>query len=145
MAVNGMNVGVDYSLLYFDGATGSLVNLGDVQNVNITAMKHDIKSMPYNDVPRYGYVPDGYKIDFTITRTGADLEVFMVNAAQSFNQGKTQKPGYLQQTITNPDGSIVRFQYTKMCIFLTDHGKISRDAVVTLTLEGYASDKVQIA
>jgi hypothetical protein len=69
MPVNGMNVGVDYSLIYFDGASGALVNLGDVQNVNITALKHDIKTMPYNDVPRYGYVPDGFKIDFTINRT----------------------------------------------------------------------------
>jgi hypothetical protein len=69
----------------------------------------------------------------------------MVAAAQNFNQGKVVKPGYLQQTITNPDGSITRYQYTKMVIFLTDHGKIARDTVVTLTLEGYASDKVQIA
>jgi hypothetical protein len=145
MPVNGMNVGVDYSLNYFDGTSGALLNLGDVQNVNIVALKHDIKSMPYNDDPRYGYVADGFKIDFTITRTGSDLEDFMVAAAQNFNQGKVQKPGFLQQTIVNPDGSIRRYQYTKMVIFLTDHGKIARDAVVTLALEGYASSKVQIA
>jgi hypothetical protein len=30
-------------------------------------------------------------------------------------------------------------------VFLTSHGDISRDKVVTLTLEGMASDKVTIA
>lgn len=145
MPVNGMNVGVDYQLLYYDGSTGALVDLGDVQNVKIIALKHDIKSMPYNTDPRYGYVQDGFKIDFSITRTGSAIEDFMVAAAAKFNAGTVQKPGYLQQTVTNPDGSISRYQYTKMVIFLTDHGEISRDKPVTLALEGYASSKVAIA
>lgn len=145
MPVNGMNVGVDYTISFYDGTSGTLVNLGDVQNVKIVALKHDIKSMPYNDVPRYGYVPDGFKIDFSITRTGSDITDFMVKAAQNFNAGNVQKPGYLNETITNPDGSISRYQYTKFVVFLTDHGNIQRDAPVTLTLEGMASDKVQIA
>ena len=145
MPVNGMNTGVDYSLMFFDGTSGSIVDLGDVQDVRITAMKHDIKSMPYNDVPRYGYVPDGYKIEFTITRTGSVIEDFMVAAARSFNQGNVQKPGFLNQSVTNPDGSVRRYQYTQVVIFLTDHGSISRDKTVTLKLEGFASDKRQIA
>jgi hypothetical protein len=143
--VNGMITGVDYTISFYDGSSGALVNLGDVQNVKITALKHDIKSMPYNSVPRYGYVPDGYKIDFQITRTGSDIIDFMVAAAQSFNAGNVQKPGYLNETVTNPDGSISRYQYTGFVIFLTDHGNIQRDAPVTLTLEGMASDKVPIA
>ena len=68
-----------------------------------------------------------------------------IGSFANFNAGAVQQPGYLQQTITNPDGSITRFQYTKMVIFLTDHGDISRDKPVTLVLEGMASDKVQIA
>lgn len=145
MPINGMNVGVDYSLMYYDGSSGSLVNLGDVQDVRIAALKHDVKNMPYNDDPSYGYVPDGFKIEFTITRTGSDIENFMVAAAANFSAGQVQKPGYLNETIINPDGSVQRYQYQKMVIFLTDHGNISRDKTVTLKLEGYASRKVQIA
>lgn len=140
-----MNVGVDYSVSFYDGASGTLQDLGDVQNVQITAMKHDIKSMPYNNVPRFGYVPDGYKVEFTITRSGSALENFAVAAAQSFNNGQVQNPGFLNESITNPDGSISRYQYTNFVVFLTDHGAISRDKVVTLKLEGMASDKKQIA
>jgi len=116
-----------------------------VQNVQINAMKHDIKSMPYNGVPRYGYVPDGFKIEFTITRTGSVLEDLMATLSKNFNAGSVQKPGYFNESITNPDGSIRRFQYTNFVVFLTDHGAISRDKVVSLKLEGMASDKVQIA
>jgi hypothetical protein len=145
MPVNGMNTGVDYSLQFFDGTSGTIIDLGDVQNVKITALKHDIKNMPYNAPPNYGYVFDGYKIDFTITRSDSAIEDFMVAAEAAFNAGSIQSPGFLQETITNPDGSISRYQYQNMVIFLTDHGNIQRDAPVTLALEGMASTKITIA
>jgi len=140
-----MNTGVDYSISFYDGTSGTLLDFGDVQNVKISAQKHDIKSMPYNGPPRYGYVPDGYKIDFNITRTGSIIEDFMVAAEASFNAGNVQSPGFLNETIINPDGSVSRYQYTNFVIFLTDHGDISRDKTVTLSLTGMASTKVQIA
>lgn len=145
MPVNGMNTGTDYSIMFYDGTSGTLIDLGDVQDVNITALKHDIKSQPYNSVPRYGFVPDGFNIDFSITRTGAVLEDLMVQFNANFNAGAVQKPGFLNQTVTNPDGTTSRYQYTNFVVFLTDHGNISRDKTVTLKLTGRASDKVQLA
>jgi hypothetical protein len=145
MPVNGMNVGVDYTITYYDSTTGALINLGDIQDVKITALKHDIASKPYNQVPRFGYVPDGFKIDFQITRNGPTLEDLMVTFSQNFNQGNVQGSGYLNETINNADGTISRYQYTGFVVFLTSHGDISREKVVTLTLEGMASDKVKIA
>lgn len=145
MPVNGMNTGTDYSIMYYDGSSGALVDLGDVQDVNITAMKHDIKSQPYNNVPRYGFVPDGFNIEFTITRTGAVFEDLMVTFNANFNAGAVQKPGFLNQSTINPDGSISRYQYTNLVVFLTDHGNISREKTVTQKLTARASDKIKIA
>lgn len=145
MPINGMNVGVDYSITYFESASGTLVALGDVQNVKIIAQKHDIKSAPYNQVPRYGYVPDGFKIDFTITRTGSVLEDLMALFSSNFNLGNIITPGFLNESVNNPDGTVRRYQYTNFVVFLTDHGDISREKVVSLKLEGMASDKIIIA
>lgn len=145
MPVNGMNTGVDYSITYYDGNSQSLISLGDVQEVTINALKHDIASKPYNAPPRYGYVPDGYKIDFSITRTSSGLEDLAVLNEKNFNNGQVQSPGVLNQTITNPDGSISRYQYTNFVVFLPDHGNISRDKPTTLKLEGMASSKVPLA
>lgn len=145
MPVNAMNVGRDYSFGYYDSNTGSIVDLGDIQNVKITAQKHDIKSMPYNDVPRYGYIPDGYRVSFTITRTNAKVEDFAVAAEAFFNAGNVVKPGFLNETVKNPDGSVSRYQYTGFVFFLSDHGDISRETTVKLVGEGMASTKVGIA
>ena len=144
MSINGMNVGTDFSISYFDGNQGVLVDLGDVQNVKISAQKHDIATRPYNNVPRFGYVPDGFKISFTITRTTSVLEDLMVSFSANFNAGNILKPGYLNETINNTDGSTSRYQYTNFVFYVTDHGDISREKVVTITCEGMASDKVSI-
>jgi hypothetical protein len=140
-----MNVGVDYSLTYFESVSGGLINLGDVQDVKIAAQHHPIKSAPYNQVPRFGYIPDGYKIDFTITRQGSVLEDLMVAFSAAFNAGNVMGAGYLNESINNADGTISRYQYTNFVVFLTDHGDISREKTVTIKLEGMASDKVKIA
>jgi len=145
LPVNGMNVGVDYTITYYDATAGALISFGDVQSVKIVAQKHDISSKPYNQPPRFGYIPDGYKIDFSITRNGSVLEDLMVKFENNFQNGVVQSPGYLNETIINPDGTTSRYQYTNFVIFLTDHGDISREKTVTLTLEGMASRKVQIA
>jgi hypothetical protein len=140
-----MNVGVDYSISYFDANSGSLIDLGDVQNVVITKQKHDIASRPFNAVPRFGYIPDGYKISFTITRAVSTLEDLQITVDQNFNAGAVQAPGYLNETVNNADGSVSRYQYTNFVFVLTDHGDISREKVVTLKAEGMASDKVPLA
>jgi hypothetical protein len=145
MPVNGMSVGQDYSIGYYDANLGQIVDLGDVQNVKETAQKHDIKSQPYNGVPRFGYVPDGHKFSFTITRTGSELEDLQVAAAQRFNAGSVDRSGFLTKTITNPDGSVSRYMFTGFVFFLTEVGDVSREKTITQQAEGMASDKIRIA
>jgi len=145
MPVNGMNVGRDYQILYYDANQGLIQSLGDVQNVRITAQKHDIASRPYNQPPRFGYIPDGYRVDFTITRTGAQLEDLMVLNETNFNNGQIMSPGYLNETITNPDGSISRYQYQNFVVFMTDVSDIARERIVSQRMEGMASKKVPLS
>lgn len=145
MPTNAGNVGKDYSFGYYDGTTGSVVDLGDVQNVKIIAQKHDLKNMPYNGAPKFDYVPDGHKITFSITRTVSTLEDLAVARETAFNNGLRSQPGYLSETVNNTDGSTSRYQYTSFVFFLTDHGEVSRDKLVTIAAEGWASTKVQIA
>jgi hypothetical protein len=144
MPINGMNVGVDYTLAYFSPTTGALVNLGDVQNVTITYMKHDIASRPYNAPPKFGFVPDGYRLTFTITRAISTLEDLMVTFEQNFNTGQLISAGFINETIKNADGTVSTYQYTSVVIFVTDLGDISREKTITLKVEAMASTKVDL-
>ena len=108
-------------------------------------MKHDISSRPYNNVPRFGFIPDGFRFSFTITRAVSTLEDFMVAYDAAFNAGQVIPAGYLNETIQNADGTVSKYQYTNMVVFLTDHGDVSREKVVTLKFEGMASEKITLA
>ncbi len=145
MAVNRMSVGKDYSISFYDADSNSIIDLGDVQDVTITARKHNISSMPYNDVPRFGFVPDGYDIKFTIVRTSAVLEEFQLAANNRFNNGQNTAAGFLNETIRNPDGSVSRYQYTGFVFWLGDVGSVSREKTVMQRGEGLASDKKAIS
>lgn len=145
MAENGMSVGRDYTLAFYDADTNSIIDLGDVQNVKITAAKHTIKSQPYNNIPRFGYIPDGYAITFTITRTGPELENFQLAANTRFNQGNSSRAGYLNETVTEADGTVSRYQYLGFVFWVGDIGEITREAPVKMSAEGMAGDKVQIS
>jgi hypothetical protein len=145
MPINGMTVGPDYTFGYYDANSGALINLGDVQNVQISRQKHDIASHPYNNVPRFGNIAAGYRITGTVVRGVSALEDFQITLDQMFNNGKAVQPGYLNETINNADGWISRYQYTNFTFALTEHGDVSREKTVTLKFEGMASDKVSLA
>jgi hypothetical protein len=94
VAVNGMNVGRDYSYVFIDPNTGGPIDFGDIQGIKITPTKHDIKSSPYNDVPRFGYIPDGYSIAFTMVRTNSNLENWQLLMNNLFNSAAPFAPGF---------------------------------------------------
>lgn len=144
MPVNNMSVGRDYSLVWYDANSGQTIDFGDVQNFTITANKHDIKSMPYNADPRFGYIGDGYKITFSITRVNSVLEDYQLNQEDRFRQGLHVLPGYLNETIRDV-GGVRRYQYVGFVFWLGDIGDVSREKNVNMKAEAWASYKKRIA
>ena len=140
-----MSVGKQYNFSYFDGNTGELVTLGDVQNIKIVANKHVIKSQPYNAPPRFGYIPDGYAITFTIVRTGPELENYQLSQNANFNAGENVIAGTLTEMINEADGTTRTYQYVGFVFWINDIGDITREAPVKMMAEGMASDKIQVS
>jgi hypothetical protein len=133
------NLGVDYSFGYFDANSNSLVDLGSVQDVKETAMKHDLKNTPYNSPPVFDYAPDGYKFTFRIARYNSGLEDLLILREQYFNSGAIIKPGYLNKTVNNYDGTISRYQFQNFVFFMSERGDVSREKIVMQSAEGMAS------
>ena len=145
MSVNGMSVGKDYAVSFYDSNTNALVDFGDVQNFKIQPQKHDLKNMPYNGDPKFGYIADGYKFSFSIVRTSASLEAWQLAMNAVFNSGGNVKSGFLNVAVTNPDGSVSRYQFANFVFFVTDLGEVSREKMVAITAEGAASSMQQIS
>jgi hypothetical protein len=147
MPANGLNVGVDFQFGLYDSNTQVTLPLGDVQSIRETAQKHDISSRPYNAVPKFAYIPDGYSGTMTIVRTGSQMEKLQILLANNFNNGVAILSGYLNKIVTDPTPSnpVSKFQYTGVVFFMSDIGDVSREKTVTQTLVWMASDKQQLA
>ena len=144
MSVSGQTVGQSYTIGLYDGTTGSLVDLGQVQNFRSTAQKHNIKSMPYNAPPIYGYIPDGFQGRFSIVRTSPALENLFLQLVSLFNDGGDLVAGYINETVRETGGALSRYQYTQSVFFLTESVDVSRDKNVTITVEWMASEKINL-
>ena len=144
MPSNAGTIGVDYSVSFFDGVTGQLQDLGDVQNFQMTSMKHDLKNMPYNGDPVYDYMSDGHRFSFTITRTDSRWDLFMATREANIRNGVKNTAGVVNKSIINSDGTTNRFQYQNAVMWVTDLGDVSREKLVQVKLEGYASRMVPI-
>jgi hypothetical protein len=145
MPVNTQSVGIDYTLTFYDTVSGAAIDLNDVQSVKITAAKHEIVSRPYNSVPKFGFIPDGYRFAFAIVRTDENLEAYQLAQENLFYSGAPSKAGYMNETIQEADGSVSRYQYTGFVMWVDEIGDFTRESNVKMQCVGYASKKVQIA
>lgn len=144
MPSNAGTIGVDYSVQFYDGVTGQLQDLGDVQNFKLTTLKHDLKNMPYNGDPVYDYMSDGHRASFTITRTDARWQIFQATREANIRNGIKNTAGVLNVSI-NDGTTTTRWQYQKFVFWVSDLGDVSREKLVQVSAEGYASSMVQIA
>ncbi len=142
--VSGMSVGQSYTIGLYDGSLQSLVNLGSVQSFRATMQKHNLKNMPYNAPPIYGYIPDGAQGRFSMVRTDPTLENLFLSLVALFNNGGDLIPGYINETIVEKGGAFSRYQYTNTVFFLTESVDVSRDKNVPQTVEWMASEKINL-
>lgn len=143
MAVNQINVGIDYTFGFFEANTGQIINFGDIQSFQETAVKHDVSSHPYNGLPRFGFVPAGHKGSFKIKRTGPQLEDLQIQLKNIFYAGANVKAGYINKWINNPDGTQSRYQYTVAVFWMNEVSSGSREKEIDQTVEWLASDCVK--
>ncbi len=73
------------------------------------------------------------------------MEKLQILLSNQFNNGTPIRAGYLNKIVTDPDGTVSKFQYTRVTFFMSDIGDISREKTVTQSIQWMASDKQQIA
>ena len=145
MPANGMNTGRDFNFGVYDQNTGVIVDFGDIQSFEIDAHKANIASRPYNGLPRFGYVPDGYSGSFQIVRTKADVEQLQIRLSTLFNSGGTVLPGFINYTVNNSDGSVSRYQIVGAVFWLNKIASGAREKVIDQAVEWLGSDSVLVA
>jgi hypothetical protein len=134
MPAAGYSVGRDTKLVFVDEASGNVVTWSILSSADF---KPDFKQLQWKAIDgtnSFAEIPQGWIGTFTVDRAGPDLMDYAVANENDYFLGNTAATVYLQQTITNPDGSTSQYRFVNGAVKLVDAGKWSGDDKVTQTV-----------
>ncbi|CAH2603210.1 conserved protein of unknown function [Rhodovastum atsumiense] len=134
MPVAGYSVGRDIKLVFVDENSGSVVTWPVLASADFRPDFRTLKWVQLDGTHLTAELPAGWTGTFTVERGGPDLMDYAVQAENDYYLGRPSASVYLQQTVTNPDGSVSQYRFTKGAVKLTDAGKWTGDEKVTQTV-----------
>lgn len=140
------NTGSDAKLALTD-EFGNTYDLGLLESFVPTRENTVIEKQPISDMtPRFRDIPKGWRFSATITRANGNLDYIQdLLDNGDFYGGKAQRYFQITEFITNPNtGSVDRFLYTGVVLYITDAGERRIDADIPVKIEGRASKKIAL-
>lgn len=142
MPVGGYSVGKDVSLDVF--TTVGVIRFSTVTGFDSKQMttKHTVKGLDGEN--RFLEIPEGWDGSITIERADDQLDAYIAQLESAYYAGLGIQPSQITETITNPDGSISVYRFTKVMFKYDDAGAWAGDKAVTQKLSWCASKRIKV-
>lgn len=144
MPANGFTVGKDVSIVIVTPS-------GDF-TLPITTKSFDKKPSYNTQIGVYiggealGFnAPTGWNLTFQVDRSSSLVDDFFAAQEAGYFAGHDQLTGTITETITEVNGSVSQFRYTKVILKLDDAGNYVGDAKVNQTISAFASRRIKVA
>lgn len=144
MAVNGLSVGHDATIILYDNNTKSIIGTANVTDFDEKAEMTEIKSRPLSGKPIYGYIPEGWKGSFTADRTGRAFDDLFATFETIYYSGANVLSLSIARYVNEPDGTVSQYNYLGVAIKPEDMGTWKGDAKVTQKFSWAASTRVKV-
>ncbi len=144
MAQQGYSIGRDTSVAVIL-ASGATLRLGKVTSFDARPMISETTVRALDGVNDHLRFHEGWNLTMEMERRSADLDSYWAGIEANYYAGISDAPCTIQQTITEPDGSVTQWRYQSCMLKFADPGKWSADSTVKQTLSAVASQRVQQA
>lgn len=88
--------------------------------------------------------PAGWSGSMMVERQGNDLDRYIAQQEANYYAGGNELPSSIDETITEPDGSVSQYRYTGVMIQLTDAGDKAGDKTINQSLSFAASRRLEV-
>lgn len=142
MPVNGYTIGKDVSL-DITGPSGPLrFNI----RTGFTAKQetNDIKVKRADGIVDHLVIPDGWTGSFDYTRQDSLLDDYFAGLEQNYYSGINNAPLTITETITEANGSVSQYRYTRVVLKYDDAGAKTGDDVVKQKISFMASRRLKV-
>lgn len=144
MAVNGLSVGHDATIILYNYNTRQIIATANVTDYDEKAEMTEIKSRPLSGLPIYGYIPEGWKGSFTADRTGRAFDDLVASMEASYYAGVAQLAMTISRYVAEPDGTQSQYNMLGVVIKPEDLGTWKGDAKVSQKFSWAASTRVKV-
>ena len=144
MPANAFNVGRDASLVLTTSDGGVIRPVSTIlMDFGSKPMTADIKIVGLDGILRSAYLPEGWEGTFTYQRADATFDDYFAALEANYYAGSDLPSGVIQETITELDGSISQYLYTKISLKFSDAGTWSGNKAVEQKLDFMASRRIK--
>ena len=142
MAINSFNVGNDVRLVFM-GAFGR-VDFSHVTSWGAKPLTKKVTVAPLNRSPLMRFLPGGWSFSFQIERANVNADSFQALKDLTFWNGGAVALETLYAYITETDGSTSTWQFQDCATELQDAGTWHQESAVKQSIEGFASQRLQV-
>ena len=144
MSVQGYSTGRDNSLVLIlpNGAT---LPLGKVISWNAKQETTDQKIKGMDGRTDHLRFYDGWSFSFKLERRSAVIDQYFAASEASFYAGEEDASATLQQTITEPNGTVSQYRFERVLLKYDDAGDWAGDKSVSQSVSGMAARRIQQA
>ena len=144
MAQQGYSVGRDTTVAVIL-ANGNTLRLGKVTSFDAKPNVSETTVKALDGVNDHLRFHEGWNVSMEMERRSSDLDAYWAQIEASYYAGNSELPCTIQQTITEPDGSVTQWRYEKAMLKFDDPGKWSADSTVKQSLSAVCSKRIQQA
>lgn len=145
MPITGFSIGKDTSLVVMHPEFGAM-GFALLTNFMAKPVTNRLTSVPITNggKPTHRQIYQGYEGSFEVDRSDALVDTLFQNLEDNHYAGKPETYFMINQTITNPDGSVSEFRFLNCVLALEDSGSWKADEKVTQRFTFAASHREQV-
>ena len=142
MPINGFSVGRDVTLTITTSSGPLRLNLITGFNTKQNSKEQAVKGL--DGITRHLRFFDGWQGSFDIERQDSTVDDYFNTLESNFYAGINEQPCTIDETITEPNGSVTQWRYTGVLLRLDDNGTWAGDATVKQKLSFLAERRYKL-
>ncbi len=141
MPINGVNIGQDVTLNFYDSIQGT-PKFAVITEFKVQQEMKEVKSRPLGGPPKPLNLSDGWKGSFHVDRGSSVVDDYFASQEATYFSGGDIGTLYITETIINPlDRSVNQYRYDGVVLALKNAGECKQDDIVKMEIEFRASTR----
>jgi len=144
MPQSGLNIGNDARFDIHTGP-GEILSLPTLTKFTSKKIAKKLTVKPLGGLPIHlSFMEDGWEGSFEVSRKDNQIDKYFATMESNYYAGISQPSGFIQQTISEVDGTVSTYQYQGVVLYYDDAGDYEVEKNVVQKVSFLASTRVRL-